>query len=163
MLHARTVDVVVLRNVHAQLVTGMRVQCGADRVDGLPDGAPISLRHGLFDQREVLGLEHVAVWEGQPVDRIVGRTAPVDQFVDDVAADLERQHLGHHVCLVPEHRVAGTLGDELAEPVAADRSRSEGCAGVEIEDGHLSVTARPQSKSTSPRTFMSDISEYRPL
>ena len=123
----------------------------------------IAGQHGLLDQLEVLGLEHVAVREGQPVDRVVWRLVPVDQLVDHIAADLEGQHRRHHARVVGEIGVAGSLADETAEPVAADRAGSKGRTVVEDEQGHFFTSASPQSKSTSLRTSMSDISECRPL
>ena len=74
--------------------------------------------------------------EGQPVDRVVGRPAPVDQLVDHVAADLERQDRGHHARIVCEIGVAGALGDETAEPVAADRPGGKGGTVAQGEHGH---------------------------
>ncbi len=38
-------------------------------------------------------IEHLAPRERQPEHRIVGRTVPVDQVIDDVAIGFERQHV----------------------------------------------------------------------
>ncbi len=162
VLQAPGIEIVVLGNVHAELVAWVRVQRVLHLRDGLPDRFLVAGQHGLLDQLEVLGLEHVAMGERQPVDRVVGRLGPVDQLVDHIAADLEGQDRGHHARVVGEIGVASPLADKTAEPLAADRPGGQG-RNVVREQGHFFTSASPQSKSISFRTPMSDISECSPL
>jgi hypothetical protein len=163
VLQAPGIELAVLWNVQAQLVAGVGVQRVLHLGDGLPDTLPIAVEHGLLDQFEVLGLEHVAVWEGQSVDRVVWCLRPVDQLVHYIAADLERKNLRHHARIVREIGIAGALADEPAQPVAADRPGSKRRAIAVGNQGHFFTSASPQSKSTSSRTSIPDISECRPV
>ena len=94
VLHAfEATPIGVARHVHFHLVGRMGIEFVADLVGhtfdlGLVGAAAHHRRHAL----EVLRREHPALREGELEDRIGRDVAPVDQFVDDVLVDAERQH-----------------------------------------------------------------------
>jgi hypothetical protein len=102
VLDARHGLVVELGDVHRQLALRVRVQLEPDLVRKRPalrgSGAG---RHQHRHARPLPRGKHVRLRERELEHRVVRDVAPVDQLVDDVAVDAERQHVGDRLH-VPE-------------------------------------------------------------
>ena len=66
----------------------IRTSCAAALISG--SAAPRASRAAIV--LYVGRGQHVSLREHQPVDRVVGRRGPVDEFLDDVCVGAERQH-----------------------------------------------------------------------
>ena len=80
-----------------QLPGWVRVQGGAHFGDYGVEllGRPF-LAQGLGHALEIFRGQHAALGEGQLEDGVVRHCGPVDQLVDDVLVDPERENAGHH-------------------------------------------------------------------
>ena len=83
------------RHVVFHLPGGVRVQGVTDFGDGGFDFRLVTAAHGLGHLVEMLRGQHAFLRKGKLVDGIIGHLVPVDQFVDDVLVDPERQHIGN--------------------------------------------------------------------
>lgn len=125
------VAMLVARHVHFHLVGRMGIELVADFGDGLIQlGLVGALAQQRGDAVEMLRREHAALREGELEDRIGRDVVPVDQFVDDVLVDAERQHRGHHLHFeAPFGGEPAKLHDaiEIALGIYLERHRLESC------------------------------------
>jgi len=85
VLQALERSVVHARHVVRHLAGRVRVHAHADAMHQARDrGVVLLVQHQVAQLLVFLGREHVAVREGQAVDRIVRHPLPVDQLVHDV-------------------------------------------------------------------------------
>ena len=96
VLNAVDLFAVHFRNVVFHLPGGVRVEGLADLGHGGIDLRLVAAAHGVGHLVEVFRCEHAFLRKGELVDRVVGHLVPVDQFLDHVFVDAERQHVGHH-------------------------------------------------------------------
>ncbi|WP_253195823.1 hypothetical protein [Burkholderia cenocepacia] len=92
VLDARARLAVELRLVEP-LVRRMRIHPGAQAPDQrvqVGTARRVARQHGQL--AEIVGREHVGLRKRQPEQRIVRDVGPVDQLLDDITVDLERQH-----------------------------------------------------------------------
>src|SRR5690554_1441779 len=109
VLHAVQHFAVQFRHVHFHLAGRVRVQFVPDDLGGRLDiflvgAVAMQLRH-LF---VMFVLEHTLLREHELIDGVVGNLVPVDQFVDHIFVDPERQHAGDHF-----HFEQGLFGEIL--------------------------------------------------
>ena len=84
------------RNIQLLLARRVRVEAALDvACRGLDLAVVGVVLHQRVHPVEVVGVEHLALREGQLVDRVVGDRVPVDQPVDDVLIGPERKHRGY--------------------------------------------------------------------
>jgi hypothetical protein len=112
------------RVVHARDVVGhlagrVRIHAHADLVHQLGDGGGILLvQHQVAQLLVFAAGQHVAVREGQAVDRIVGDAVPVDQLLHHVFVGAETAAHGRPPAPLPAGRdssiATGAHGDRLA-------------------------------------------------
>ena len=81
-----------------QLACRMGIQLGADLADQCLQVSGTKLvAHGIGNPLVVLGLEHAALREGELKHGVSRYLLPVDQLVNDVLVDPERQDAGDHL------------------------------------------------------------------
>ena len=88
---------VELRHVHFHLASRVRVEFVPDFLGDSLDlflvgTFPVQFRHALV----MLVLQHPFLRKNKLIDRVVGYLVPVDQFIDHILVDPERQHAGYH-------------------------------------------------------------------
>ena len=88
---------VVAGHVHFHLIGRMRIKVLSHLVDGgIEHGLIGPLANKLGDPLVMFGGQHAPLGERELIDGIVRNVVPVDQFVDDVLVDAERQYRRHH-------------------------------------------------------------------